>query len=139
MSELLSVGTLIEIVKYGGPAAILFVVWYLSHRAEIARWEETRKDDRIRTEAERKVEAETRDRDRREHMAKWDSMIAQQDRQVSEILTAHKNELDRAYTLLGRQTQAIELQAHLFSVLTEKINQNQFCPIVRDRQQGAMG
>jgi hypothetical protein len=45
----------------------------------------------------------------------------------------HKEELDRLLRLYERQASANELQANCLIHLTEKVDSNQYCPVIRQK------
>jgi uncharacterized membrane protein YhiD involved in acid resistance len=87
------------------------------------------------------------DKDRREHMEKWESLIetnresvaSQKDSteslirthesEISRIIDHHKDEIDRMFCLHERQTKCFEALAHNLTVITEKIEAREFCPM----------
>jgi hypothetical protein len=122
---------LLKLLEGFGWPGLIFLIWYLTHRADNAKWDNIRIDD----SAKRKEEAEIREKDRVEHMAKWNSMVTQQSTQMNQILLSHRDETDRTYKLLDRQTSAIEMQAHLLTVLNAKFSANGVCPFTTKPQQ----
>jgi hypothetical protein len=138
MGEIFSGAALTDMLKTYGLPIIVFIIWYLDHVAAQRRWHQQRGDeldqrkaDREERDKDRSLDRNDRDRDRSEHMAKWDSMVKAQERQTEMLLKSHSAENDRTYTVLDRQTQALELQGHLMAVLNQKIDTNQFCPIIK--------
>jgi len=137
--DFLSADTALWALRNLGPLGAFIVVFLIWIKTDQSRWNDRRVDDLALREAERKerdiertnqkidriAEREERERDRREHMAKWES-----------ITHSHNTEIERAYKLLDRQTQANEMQAHLMSILNQKIDNNQFCPVVRKETGG---
>ena len=108
---------LVEIIKYAGPSVVIIAgligVGFLFYRHWL------------------KGASQKQDKDRKEHMAKWDSMVAAQKEMAAVMAGAHKDELDRMFKLHERQAEAQELQIRLLAKISEKIDSNQYCPMVR--------
>ena len=86
------------------------------------------------------------DKDRTEHMAKWQSMIEMQNNvmknneesstalvkshqdQIDNLIKNHRDENDRQYRLHERQAQAIEALAHHLAAQTQILQTKHFCP-----------
>lgn len=84
------------------------------------------------------------ERDRAEHQRKWDSMVQQQreavqamaasnETNIQRIMRAQAEEIDRLFQLHERKADALDLQARMLTVLVQKIDSNQWCPIIRER------
>jgi hypothetical protein len=86
------------------------------------------------------------DKDRREHMVKWDSMLAMQNKaidaqkestlavvhshkeEITRIVDTHKEEMNRMFVAQQQQSKTLESLAHNLSVITSKIEQQAICP-----------
>jgi hypothetical protein len=68
------------------------------------------------------------DKDRREHMAKWDSMVAMQKESINTIIASHAKELDRSFTLYERQAAAFEGMNHNLAIMMQTLQTKHFCP-----------
>jgi biopolymer transport protein ExbB/TolQ len=117
-------------------AASILLIWYLTHKAENAKWKQQRKDDMVEREAERLE----RERQASEHMEKWNSMLNQHQEENERLLKQHAEETerllkqhgienDRAYRLLERQTQVNEVHAALLQTISTKLNNYSICPV----------
>jgi hypothetical protein len=115
------VGTF-EVIRNLGLPGAMFAVCYLLIIAEDRKWKQHREQES--KEAERLFLE--REKERAEHIAKWDSMVK-----------THAEEVNRAYKLLEKQAEVIGLHATVLNIMSERINTNQFCPIIRDRQKGS--
>jgi adenylate kinase len=82
------------------------------------------------------------EKDRAEHTKKWDSMVQQQreavqamavanETNVNRIMKAQAEEIDRLFQLHERKADALDLQARMLTVLVQKIDSNQWCPMIR--------
>jgi hypothetical protein len=78
-----------------------------------------------------KSQESKQDKDRTEHMAKWDSMIAvhktnvqalidSQQTQFKTIMEVHQRELDRQFKLNERTTSALEALTHNLSLIVKE-------------------
>ncbi len=111
MADQISASIVTEVLmRYGGPFAAIFVgviVAIISAFAVVVRqW--------IRNAARKS------DEDRKEHQAKWESLVKQ-----------HQSERERQFALFDRQADALELQAGILAKLTVLIETNQYCPVKR--------
>lgn len=52
------------------------------------------------------------------------------------LIDSHQKETERAYRMHERNSDAVEILAGQMSKLVEKIDQNQWCPIVREQHDG---
>lgn len=138
MIEALTTTGIIDLAIRLGGVGLVFLIWWFTYVGEQKRAKEARLAD----DQQKKEERDERDRDRREHMTKWDSLIIQQNDQVKQILNAHssqlqaerdnhQNQLTTFYKLMERQTQSTELMAHQITVLTQDLRTNQWCPQIR--------
>jgi hypothetical protein len=84
------------------------------------RWEKTRQQEITR-----------RDQDRAEHLEKWRATIAQHIQETDRLVALHREQTERLLKAAERQAEALELHAHLLTVLGQKIDNNQFCPSAR--------
>jgi hypothetical protein len=127
MTDAASIAFLLKALGYGIPAAIL-AFGFLVFRLQLT------------------YQTKKQDKDRREHMEKWESMVAIQDRAIAsnketttEILSAHKEELNRLmethqeeisrqFALQERQAAAIEAITHQVTVLANTMANRHHCP-----------
>lgn len=128
VNDAAAVALLMKALGYGVPAAVMtfmLLVFMISLRFQKAKG----------------------DKDRREHMAKWESLIetnreavdAQKEStamlikthemEIVRIIDHHKSEIDRMFGLHERQTKCFEALAHNLTVITEKIEAREFCPM----------
>lgn len=128
VNDAAAVGLLMKALGYGVPAAVMtfmFLVFMIFLRFQKAKG----------------------DKDRREHMAKWESLIATNresieaqkestealikthEGEMSRIIDHHKNEIERMFGLHERQTKCFEALAHNLTIITEKIEAREFCPM----------
>lgn len=118
------------IVQLGFVGVIVALVgwWRLSddkrdaarRAVENDRWEKTRTQEILR-----------RDEDRKEHMEKWRAMVQQQNQETERLIAIHREQMDRVLKSAERQAEALELHARLLTVIDQKIDNNQFCPMTR--------
>ena len=102
------------------------------------------------------------DKDRKEHMAKWDTMVqtqresieAQQESTTAlivahkeemhrlidqneivskRIIEAHREEINRMFLISERQASSIEALAHNLSTISQRIEQSAICPHGKDK------
>ena len=128
MEFLLSATFWLKVIEIVGlPGVFIFLIFMIrkSDEARMDKQEASREKERVLQEA-------TREKDRVEHKAKWDSMIDQH----QDERNRHKEELDRIMKLFERQISAVELQANLLARMNDKIDTNQFCPIVKEQSNG---
>jgi hypothetical protein len=123
-------------------AASILLIWYLTHKAENAKWKQQREDEKTereadRTEREKASKADQYERERQavEHMEKWRSMLVQHHDETDRLIKHHAAENDRAYRLLDRQTQVNELHASLLQLITAKMDQRSYCPINHNQKE----
>jgi signal transduction histidine kinase len=138
MTDAMSIAFLLKSLGYGIPAAIL-VMSFMVLKILI------------------KYQTAKTDKDRREHMLKWESMIEtqhaaikaqenattslirthqeelqrlieQNDNANTRIIETHRSETDRMFTLYERQGASLEAMAHNLSVISNRIEQKTICP-----------
>lgn len=114
-----------EVIANLGAYGIIIVVLLLQQRNHDARWDKVRAEENGRREA-----------DRVEHMEKWRMMVSTQTAEMDRILSLHREQYDRTMKGLERQAEVLEMHAHLITVMSQKIDANQFCPIVRKESHG---
>jgi hypothetical protein len=134
--------TIAFVAKQFGSIGLLLAIGFVYQAFENKRWNKWHDDERTerkeRSDAERKI----READAAEHRIKWASlveqhqaqtaaMIAAHKEQISTIVTAHQEDNDRDRKVLERLADAVAMQAHLQTVLDQKISTNQYCPGVR--------
>jgi len=61
------------------------------------------------------------DKDREEHIAKWESMVKHQRDYLTLIVETHQREMDRQYKICERNTTALEALTHHLSIVTKDI------------------
>jgi len=77
-----------------------------------------------------KWQSRRQDKEREEHMVKWDSMITLQERAMQNLVNMHKEEqartidshqreMNRHYALADRNTSALESLAHQLTIITK--------------------
>lgn len=120
ITDAAAVSLLLKSLSYGVPAAIL-VFSILALKIFL------------------KYSKDKADKDRKEHMVKWDSMLSMQKDAVDAqkeatlaIVQSHKEETDRMFKAQERQAQTLEALAHNLSVITSKIEQKTVCPLPKD-------
>jgi hypothetical protein len=106
MTDALSSALIIELLKYAGPAAVVFILVLVGAVMMVRHWIAAM--------------ARKQDADRCEHMAKWDTLVA-----------AHKEERERQFKLFERMAETQELHAGILGRLTVLVETNQYCPIRR--------
>jgi hypothetical protein len=135
--EPLTTGFALKLVEVFGWPALIFLIWYLTHIAENRRQEQSYRQtiaEREERRAEKAEERKERDREREEHMMKWNALIEQHNHTVEAVVKTHRDEAERNAKLNDRMAEAIELQAHLTSIVGQKIDTNQYCPEIRNRK-----
>lgn len=118
---------LMDILALGGPVAGVVMVVYLMMS----------------------VESRRREKDRTEHVNKWDSMVSQNREALSMLIKNYEerillqmtsfaalakstdSEKERLFKLNERQLDALETHSRLLAVINQKIDTNQFCPTIR--------
>jgi uncharacterized protein YicC (UPF0701 family) len=127
MGQVAGVGFLVQALGYGIPAAL--IVGAFLALPIITRHMRNKQD-----------------KDRREHMLKWESMVdVQRDAinkqkeivdeivhthqmEVDRIISSHREETDRSYKLYERQASAIEALTHNLATITQVLQSKHFCP-----------
>ena len=125
-----AVALLMKALGYGIPAAVMafmFLVFTI-----YMRFQKTKSD-----------------KDRAEHMKKWESLIetnkdavqaqkettteliAAHEKEMIRLVEHHRKEIERMFGLYERQTKGFEVLAHNLTVITEKLEQRDFCPIAK--------
>jgi ABC-type nickel/cobalt efflux system permease component RcnA len=105
-------------------AAAILLIWYLTHKAENAKWEKQRLDQQAEREADRSERKDQAD----EHMKKWDSVMLQHKEELVRQAESHAKDTDRLMRLLEREVQVGELHANLLQALNSKIDGKLICP-----------
>jgi len=102
--------------SYGTPTLviIMIVIFSILIKSYESQWKHLLDSQK----STRASEDEVREKDRLEHIQKWNSMTKE-----------HVEERDRQFKLFLRQTEALELQALMLQRLSDKIDTNQYCPI----------
>lgn len=127
VNDAAAVALLMKALGYGIPAAVMafmFLVFSIYMRFQKAKG----------------------DKDRAEHMKKWESLIATNrdaviaqketttelidahEKEMVRIIEHHRKEIERMFGLYERQTKGFEVMAHNLTVITEKLEQRDFCP-----------
>lgn len=106
MTDALSSALVVELLKYAGPAAVVFALMLVGAVMMVRHWIGAM--------------ARKQDADRREHMTKWESLVAQ-----------HQEERERQFKLFERMAETQELHAGILGRLTVLVETNQYCPIRR--------
>jgi len=121
MAETAAIASILKALSYGIPAAILvsavLIFMILS-----------------------KYQKEKTDRDRVEHMNKWNSMVDTQKeaiellvdshkKMVDQLLKNHQEQLDRMFRTGERHAQTLEAMGHNLAILSRAIEQKAICPI----------
>jgi hypothetical protein len=57
------------------------------------------------------------DKDREEHVKKWESMLGVHKESINTLIAAHDRELDRQFKVSERNTAALEALAHRLSII----------------------
>lgn len=114
-----------EMLTNLGAYGIIIAVLLLQQRNHDARWDKVRSEETARREA-----------DRAEHMEKWRLMIQQATAQSDGVVAMAKEQYERTTRVLERHADVLEMQAHQMTILSQKIENNQFCPIVRKETHG---
>lgn len=121
ITDAAAVGLLLKSLSYGVPAAIL-VFSILALKIFL------------------KYQKDKSDKDRKEHMIKWDSMLKMQQAAVDAqkeatlaVVQNHKEEIERMFKAQERQAQTLESLAHNLSVITSKIDQKTMCPLPKEK------
>lgn len=75
------------------------------------------------------------EKDRAEHMDKWNSMIALQDKMIKthresmdQIISGNREDVDRLYQLYKEQNDSLKVLAHNISSIATVIERKTFCP-----------
>jgi hypothetical protein len=100
-------------------AATILLIWYLTYLSEMAKWKRQKQDEA----EERKAERLERERQAKEHMIKWESMVQQSREELERQNKYHNQDTERLMKLLERQTQINELHATLLQTINFKIDQ----------------
>ncbi len=97
-----------------------------------------------------KSSASKTEKDRREHMQKWRDMIdqsnnavaqmtAQHGEAVKQMINSHRAEMDRMFILHERNASSIEYMGSKLTEINEAVENNQYCPLVREHTHGKPG
>lgn len=119
MADPMIIAVAVEVLKYGTPLMLLAVLMAL------ILWQYMKAMIR---NSERKA-----DKDRAEHMAKWESLIEQQREMVNLLTKTHRDEIERQFKLHERMASSLELQSAQLIKLAEKVDTNQYCPVARQK------
>lgn len=121
ITEAASVGLLLKALGYGVPAAFLVLSFLLV--GILTRYLQAKSE-----------------KDREEHMVKWQSMIdvqeksvKNQERTTTALLQNHKDEVTRMFILQERQAQTLESLAHNLSTITNQIEHRYLCPNTQEK------
>ena len=75
------------------------------------------------------------DKDREEHMEKWNSMIELQDKLIKshrdsmqQIISGNREDVDRMYQLYKEQGDSLKVLSHNISTIATVIERKTFCP-----------
>jgi len=96
-----------ELVKVIGFPALIFFIWFLYHRSESQKWEKL-----IET---------------------YSANQEQQLKFMQNILTQSNTESERIYQLLRDSIEVGNHHSSILSRMEQKIDRNQSCPIVREK------
>lgn len=125
-------------------AGAILLIWWLTHKAETARWKQQRIDDATERENERKeresqskAEREERASQALEHMAKWDSMMDAHQKEVDRLTRTHKEDSARMQKLLEREVQVSELHAALLNTISNRLSGYKLCPKPDSKEQAS--
>jgi hypothetical protein len=127
MVDAAGIGFILKAAGYGVPVALLvFTIIVLPHLMKYMQAKQ--------------------DKDRREHMAKWESMISIQQKSIDnqknvfdQLIEAHKEEINRLITshnedtrrrdqIADRQAAAIEAVSVHLTTITNNLKEKHFCP-----------
>jgi hypothetical protein len=116
VADAASVALLIKALGYGLPAAFLVLTLLIFNLLM-------------------KVQQAKTEKDREEHMAKWQSMIDVQEKYVKTqkestiaLIQNHKDEIARMFQLQERQAASLEGITHSLSIVTHQIEHKFVCP-----------
>lgn len=116
LTDAATVAILVKALGYGVPAA--FLVLSLLVVMIITKYQQVKSD-----------------KDRREHMTKWNSMIELQDKSIASqekatimLVENHKAEIDRMFQSQERISSTIESMGHNLSIVTRKLEERTICP-----------
>lgn len=116
LTDAATIALLIKALGYGVPAA--FLVLSLLVVMILTKYQQTKSD-----------------KDRKEHMSKWNSMIELQDKSITSqekvtllLVENHKLEINRMFQSIERQAQTLESIGHNLSVVTRKLEEHTICP-----------
>jgi len=101
----------IELVKAFGFPALLFIVWYVYHRAENEKW---------------KIYLEQVKDDHAKRFEEFNRIIEQQE--------ATRNQI---FKLLQDAIEATNYHSNIIARIEQKVDTNQFCPLVRKEKAGS--
>lgn len=116
LTDAASIALLMKALGYGVPAA--FLVLSLLIVIIITRYQQVKSD-----------------KDRREHMSKWNSMIELQDKAIASqekatliLVENHKSEINRMFQSQDRISSTLESMAHNLSIVTRQLEERTICP-----------
>jgi len=137
VAELFSFSEFVKVIGFPG---LIFIIWYVFWRGEKEKWEKQLQH----TESLRIIQKEKEDRDRKEHLHKWDTMISTHKSQMDSVIADHNRkteqlirshdaqmqlqvtlfsqQIERAHSISDRQAEYAELTAGQLIKLTEKID-----------------
>jgi hypothetical protein len=105
-----------ELLKVAGFPGLVFLIWYLYHQSETAKWQNARVDD----------------------AKKWESLLIQvktdQESKIAllhEILSQSEKAREREFALLKDTIETMNFHSGQLARIEQKIDTNQFCPITR--------
>lgn len=135
MTDVVGLSFILKALGYGVPAALLvFTILVLPHITKYMK--------------------DKQDKDRKEHMVKWDSMIDIQREAIesqkstfNQLIAAHKEEIERLMTshkddiqwrnqIAERQAMAIEAISVHLTTITNNLKEKHFCPSTRSSDDG---
>lgn len=151
MQEAANLALWIEIGKLFGPLVMaLFVAMHFVRKFMELQAQQKQED---RESQEKKIEA-----DRKEHIQKWNDMVSQakdmvrqtslshqaeieryvdQSAQtVKSMVDSHRTEMNRQFALHERNSSALEYLGAQVHQMSEAIESNQYCPVVREHTHG---
>jgi hypothetical protein len=97
----MSLAQLIELIKYAGFPALVFMIWYLYHEAQVKAFGENMK---------------------------------LQVQVFQTISSGQSKREDQNYELLKEMLEISRYQAAILARMDNKIDTNQFCPLIKDKQ-----
>ncbi len=104
----------IDLIKYVGFPALIFIIWYIYHKSESQKWQEFFKQQEVHSERQFHLFRET----------------------VKNTSEVQKRESERQFSLLKDLTETVQYHAAVLARMESKIDNNQWCPIVNKEKRG---